>query len=223
VRTDTGRPTAWDEADLHAWQVLAPLRGGYLPWSDAAMRPVGLVAVLNEVALAEPDLVVECGAGISTLFLARLLAQRRRGRLVSVEHDERWASWVRRTLAAEGLADRASVVVAPLRGGADGRPGWYDPARVDAAVGDEPIGFLLVDGPPAHAPGLGAARYPALPHFAARLAPDAVVVVDDLWRDGERDVVRRWEAETPLRFELRPDRGHVAVGRVPGDGARFSV
>ncbi len=187
------------------------------------MRPVGLVAALNEVALAEPALVVECGAGISTLYLARLLAQRRSGRLVSIEHDGAWADWVRRTLAAEGLQERASVVLAPLHETADGQPSWYETARVDVAVGHGPIGFLLVDGPPAHAPGLGLARYPAVPHFATRLAPDAVVVLDDAWRDGERDVVRRWQAETPLRFDLLPERGHVAVGRVPDDAARFSV
>jgi hypothetical protein len=218
VDVDPALPPAWDEQDLHAWQVLAPLRGGYLPWGDAALRPAGLVAVLNQVSIAEPGLVVECGAGISTLFLARLLRQRGRGRLVSVEHDERWVDWVARALAAEGLEGHALVVHAPLTG----EEGWYDRERVDAAVGDGPIGVLLVDGPPACSTELAGARYPALPHFAARLAADAAVVVDDLWRPGEREVVRRWEAETPLRFELRPDRGHIAIGRVPDAAATFS-
>ena len=204
---------AWDEHDLHAWGVLAPLRGGYLPWSSAAIRPAGLVAVLNEVALAEPELVVECGAGVSTLFLARLLRQRAHGRLVSLEHDERWAGWVGRALAAEGLGSQASVALAPLAAS-----GWYQPEAVDAAVGEGAVGVLVVDGPPACAPELAHARYPALPHFAGRLGPGAVVVLDDAWRAGERDVVRRWEAEAELRFELRPDRGGVAVGRVPDDG-----
>ncbi len=221
MRTRRAEPeteTSWDEHDLHAWEVLAPLRGGYVPWSSAAMRPSGLVAVLNEVALADPELVVECGAGVSTLFLARLLRQRGHGRLVSVEHDERWAGWVARALAAEGLGDRASVVLAPLAAS-----GWYERETVDAAVGAGPVGLLLADGPPACAPELAHARYPALPHLAARLAPDAVVVLDDAWRAGERDVVRRWEAESDLRFVLRLDRGGVAVGRVPGDGTAFDV
>jgi predicted O-methyltransferase YrrM len=212
-------PTDWDDHDRHAWETLAPLRGGsYLPWSSAAIRPAGLVAVLNEVAVSEPALVVECGAGISTLFLARLLRQRARGRLVSVEHDADWTDWVTRTVAGEGLEEVATIVHAPLA--ADG---WYARERVDAAVGEDRIGMLLVDGPPAWEPGMGEARHPALPAFADRLAPGATVVLDDAWRPGERAVLARWQQESELRFEVRPDRGWVAIGRVPRATPAFTV
>jgi predicted O-methyltransferase YrrM len=211
------RPTDWDDHDLHAWHVLAPLHGSYLPWSAASMKPSGVVAVLNEVAFAEPALVVECGAGVSTLFVARLLRQRGRGRLVTVEHDAGWADWVGRTLRAEGLDGLASVVHAPL-----GEDGWYDRAPLEAALGDELVGVVLVDGPPAHAPGSEQARYPALPFFLPRLAPGAAVLLDDLWRPGEQAVRERWEAESDLVFAVPHDRGHVAVGRVGREAPAFA-
>ncbi len=212
------RPTDWDEHDLHAWQVLAPLQGSsYLPWSEAAMKPAGVLAVLNEVAFAEPALVAECGAGISTLFVARLLRQRGRGRLVTAEHDEGWADWVTRTLRSEGLDDLATVVHAPLA-----EDGWYARAPLEAALGDDPVGVLVVDGPPAYAPGLEQARHPALAFFAPRLAPDAAVLLDDLWRPGEQAVLARWQAESELVFRVPHDRGHVAVGRVPRDEPGFA-
>ena len=209
---------AWDEQDLHAWGVLAPLRGAYLPWSSASMRPSGLVAVLNEVALREPALVVECGSGVSTLFLARLLRERGTGRLVSVEHDPGWADWVRRTVAAEGLEGQTTVLHAAL--GADG---WYATEALATALGDEEVGLLLVDGPPACGTGQGLAREPALPWFLPRLAAGAAVVLDDAGRPGEREVLARWEAAGTLRFEVLPRRGGIAIGRVPTDAPAFSI
>ena len=181
------------------------------------MKPAGLLAVLNEIAFAEPRLVVECGAGVSTLFVARLLRQRERGRLVTVEHDAGWADWIARTLRAEGLDALAAVVHAPL---AD--DGWYEREPLQAALGDEPVGLLLVDGPPADRPGRELARAPALPFFLPRLEPRAAVVLDDVWRAGEREVVARWEAESDLSFAVLPGRGHVAVGRVPHGSPSFT-
>lgn len=211
------RPIDWDEHDLHAWQVLAPLNGSYLPWSEASMKPAGVLAVLNEVAFAEPALVVECGAGVSTLFVARLLRQRGRGRLVTVEHEAAWADWIARTLRGEGLEGVAGVVHAPLA-----EDGWYERGPVEAALGGERVGVLVVDGPPAHAPGTELARAPALPFFLPHLEPDAVVLLDDVWRAGEREVLARWEAQSDLTFAVRPGRGHVAVGRLARRAPAFT-
>jgi hypothetical protein len=64
--------------DLHAWQVLRPLldKGNYLPWSTGTMRPAGLVRVCNEIVHRGRTRIVECGSGVSTVVLARLLRQR---------------------------------------------------------------------------------------------------------------------------------------------------
>ena len=39
-----------------AWHALSPLLKPYLPWSTGAMRPAGLVTVLNEVWFGNPAL-----------------------------------------------------------------------------------------------------------------------------------------------------------------------
>jgi hypothetical protein len=207
----------WSAADLHAWQVLAPLAGGYLPWSSAAIRPSALVAVLNDVVVHERTCVFECGGGVSTVYVARLLAQRGRGRLVTLEHDARWVAFLGDALARERLHERVALVharlgVHPLAW----EGGWYDPVALAAALPDEPIDLLLVDGPPAWAPGTERARYPALPALLDRLADDATVVLDDLHRAGERAVLERWEAETPWRFERRAEPGGIAIARGRG-------
>jgi predicted O-methyltransferase YrrM len=64
---------------------------------------------------------------------------------------------------------------------------WYD---VDAFQDLNDIDLLLVDGPPG---SLGeTARYPALHVLESRLAPNAVVILDDADRPGEQGIARRW-------------------------------
>lgn len=205
----------WTSNDLHAWQILRPLlaAGRYLPWSTGAMRPAGLVEVCNMVVLDGRQRIVELGAGSSTVLLARLARERPGATVDAVEHSERWAGWVAEQLTSEGLDDVARVHHVPLQAGTatDAAP-WYAAAALLEALGDAPIDLLVVDGPPAFAPGEGQARRPALPALEHRLAGDAVVVLDDLARPGERAVLEHWERETAWRFERRSDAG-IAIGR----------
>ena len=107
-------------ADVDAAIALAPLQGPYLPWSAGALRPAGLITVLNEIAGNDQERVLECGGGISSVFIARLLAQRGRGWLATLESDEKWSGWLRSQLQEEGLEQYATVVTAPLAPCAEG-------------------------------------------------------------------------------------------------------
>ncbi|HEY4095689.1 MAG TPA: class I SAM-dependent methyltransferase [Baekduia sp.] len=193
--------------DLHAWHVLRPLldAGGYLPWSTGAMRPAGLVMVCNDIVFGDRTRIVECGSGVSTIVLARLLRERGAGSVVALEHDGAWAARVSDLLRREKLQPFARVVHAPL----EGDPLWY----ATAALGELPdaVDLLIVDGPPAYAPGEEHRRAPALERLAARLVEGATVVLDDLDRAGERAVLAEWEAGTPWRFRVEESAG-VAFG-----------
>ena len=175
------------------------------------MTPAGLEAVCSEVTGRHRRRIVECGSGFSTLVLARLL-HTRGGRLVSLEHDQTWATRVRSNLAAAGLAEVARVALAPLEPHPLARDGlqWYAqralrslPRRID---------LLLVDGPPAFEPEIELSRYPALLALAGRLAPDATVVLDDIDRRGELRTLEAWERDYEFVSELRPAE-RIAVGR----------
>lgn len=196
-------------ADLHAWPVLRPLLDGhpYLPFSSGAMRASGLVHVCNLVFHSAPRQLVECGAGVSTVVLARLLRERGTGLLTALEHDPVWAGRVRDQLRREGLTDVAQVVLAPLEG--EPEP-WY--AEAGVARLPEEIDLLIVDGPPADRPELAAARHPVLGRLEPRLAPGALVILDDIVRAGEQGVLARWERETTWRFDRLEDEA-IAVGR----------
>jgi predicted O-methyltransferase YrrM len=201
----------WDDADRDALEVLRPLldAGGYLPWSEWALRPAALRVVCDEIVYADRREVVELGAGISSVVLGRLLA-RRGGRLNAVEHEPAWARVVRSLLEADGLSEAVRLVEAPLEPhphALDGAP-WYAASALD--VLPDHIDLLLVDGPPGNEEGLERSRYPALPALGERLAPGAVVMLDDAGRPGEREILERWGADGAWDFAIR-DEG-IATG-----------
>jgi len=207
----------WTEADREALEVLRPLlaAGGYLPWTEGALRPAALAEVCNEIALAGRTEVVELGSGVSTVVLARLLRERG-GRLTSLEHEPTWAAFVGAQLEREGLSETARLVEAPLAAhslAVDGAP-WYP----ESALAELPAGIdlLLVDGPPGYGDGMERSRYPALPALKDRLAPGAVVFLDDATRPGERDILERWRADAPAwRFGVREAEDFAIGARAP--------
>src|SRR5579859_1387786 len=141
-----------------------------------AASPDLLVVLVDLMTTQRPALVVECGSGASTLWLA--LAMRRLGidgRIIALDHDPVFAGQTRGFLARHNVTDLAEVRDAPLESftldGDDypwySRKAWQDLAGID---------LLFVDGPPA-ATGRQA-RYPALPLLGRALSPDATVVLD---------------------------------------------
>ena len=96
---------------------------------------------------------------MSTVLLARLLGQLGDGserRLVAIEHDAGWRSWVIGQLAREGSLTRSGGARAVVSTPTDGAVPWYDDDAIDAAV--DVIDLLVVDGPPAFDVGFGLAR-----------------------------------------------------------------
>lgn len=163
--------------------------------------------------------VIECGSGLSTVVLARQLRLEGDGHLWSLEHEPRWARLGRERLAAEGLGEWATVIEAPLRPHPLAPSGcrWYAPDALDG-LPDSGVELLLVDGPPAGEPEAERSRYPAIPVLGPRLAPGALVVLDDAARDGEAWTLHRWEREHGLELDHRSE--GIAVGTVSFGGVR---
>lgn len=182
------------------------------PTGGWAMEPTAILRLLHLVEQSRPALVVECGSGASTVWLAYALESIGQGQLVALEHDERYAEQTRRALDEHGLSHVAEVRTAPLSEIDLGEQAftWYDPGAVQDL---KDIELLLVDGPPrASGPR---ARYPAVPLLGPRLAPGARVVLDDVDRPEEQEAAEAWLAETPglAREASGTDRSAVLVYR----------
>jgi predicted O-methyltransferase YrrM len=154
---------------------------------------------LAEIILAtRPALIVETGSGVSTLVAAYCLRRLGRGRVFSLEHDPKVGAAARATLAVHDLLETATVVDAPLTtmafGGVSWR--WYDTAGLKIGA---PVDILLVDAcsETAQAP----ARYPAVPVFHGRMHDGSIILVDDVRREDQKQVLSMWEKE----FDLESD------------------
>ena len=171
-----------------------PIRFG--KWS---VDPIFAEAIVHTLMESRPRLVVECGSGWSTVLIATCLRHLGNGRLVTLEHDERFARQTRDLLQRFGVADLVHVVTAPLgpwtvNGSA---VTWYRGFSANDLVGG--IDVLLVDGPPKDTSLR--ARYPAIPLLQRHLAADCVILLDDGDRPDERWTAHQWSREIGGQLE----------------------
>jgi predicted O-methyltransferase YrrM len=178
-------------ADLRGWlQPRAPmpaLRG----W---AINPDVLRLVVEIVWRKRPKLVVECGSGSSSVWLGYAMDRVGGGRVIALEHDERYLEMSRDLVRAHGMDEVVEIRHAPLEAWRDGDDeySWY---ALGALRDLHDIELLLVDGPPG--PTGPQARYPALPVLLSRCSDDVAIVLDDAARQDERTLSDRWLAAYP--------------------------
>jgi predicted O-methyltransferase YrrM len=180
-------------------------------WSSSPALAARLIGLIKT---ERPRRIVELGSGVSTLVMAYAVRQTGHGEILSLDHDPAYAAITRRNLAAHGMSDVARVQDAPLTvvDTSRGRRTWYD----TSALGDlTDIDLLIVDGPPRKSgPD---ARWPAFDLLYARLAPGAVVVLDDTARSDEQASVDSWSsAALPDGIQTIPSRKGVTILRMPG-------
>jgi predicted O-methyltransferase YrrM len=167
-----------------------------------AASPDLLLWIVGHVLERRPQTVLECGSGVSTMWIAYAMERAGHGRVISLEHDPLFAQRTRDLITRHGLSAYADVRLAPLLpvhlGGQDWL--WYD----TAALADlPPVDVLVVDGPPARTGPL--ARYPAGPLVVEHLAPDALLLLDDAIREEERTIAQMWADELGFDVEHLKD------------------
>ena len=210
------------QRELRLDRSLPPTRG----WAGS---PDFLLELARHVQVAQPQVVVECSSGASTIVLARCLQLQGAGQVYSLEHDPVYAAQTRAELARHGLSQWAQVIDAPLRLHqlAGEHWPWYAAERLPAGLA---IDLLVIDGPP-QATG-AQARYPAGPLLFPQLASGAAVFLDDAARRDEQAILRRWREEFPsLRQSLlacekgcaRLLNDNAPVPTVPSAGLRPQV
>ena len=158
--------------NIESLHLLPELDLEYIPWTQAALRPAGVRALLNEVVVHQRRSVLEFGSGISTLYLAHYFDGEDEGHVVSVEEDEEWASIVGSYLEESGVSkDRFQILRAPLQPytEASSPEFWYDTEVLRPELQQKTFDMIFVDGPVSWQNENTFARYPALPFVKDRL------------------------------------------------------
>jgi predicted O-methyltransferase YrrM len=179
---------------------------------DMATLPDFLKKIAELIYQEQPELVVEASSGVSTLVAAYCLKNIGKGRIISLEHDAKYAAISQNLIVAHGLQEIATVVHAPLKEiQINGNMWlWYD---IHDVRFEKPIDVLFVDGPPSKIQKL--ARYPALSVLFDYLSDNAVIFLDDGKRPDEREIVELWSKEfSGLSVEFLPlERGAYLIRR----------
>ena len=200
-----------------AMQRIQPLiaEGSYIPWSDSALSATAISTVLNDIVVNSRSTIVECGGGVSTIYVGSLLRQIDRidAHLYTIEHDEEWIEILEEMIKDHRIDEWVTVVHAPLSHTPISWSGerWYDTSVLESMLRDIRIDLLLVDGPPAHEEEIKYARYPAVPFFEETLADSYSIIIDDINRSSEYNITRKWEEILEVNFEDRIMSGDISV------------
>ena len=151
-----------------------------------AASPDLLLTILQTIKKHKPSLVVELGSGISTLIASKSGARK----IISLDNSDEFAEKTRELLK-EHKVRGVEVRVASLKPYANGSD-WYDTEKIQDL---RKIDLLVIDGPPGSKNP--EARYPALREFKDRLSSKAVVIIDDVNREGERKLAEDFAKSLP--------------------------
>ena len=137
-----------------------------------------------------PKIIIECGAGISTLVLARYATNHSSGSgnhplVVSLEQSSEVKQETESRLAKDGLSKHIRILHVPVS-----EQGRYELETDQLALqlGEEKVDRLLIDGPA----GPDGCRVWTLPLLSKLCRPGARWFLDDAFRDGELSVLREW-------------------------------
>lgn len=156
------------------------------PTRSWAASPDLLLTIADLVRTRKPRLVVELGSGVSTLIVAKAGARK----IVSIDNSAEFAEKTREMLKAHKVRG-VDIRVASLKAHVSGVQ-WYDSAKFKDL---KKIDILIIDGPPG-SKNIDA-RMPALQELLYKLSPNAVVVIDDANRIGERQMAEAFAKALP--------------------------
>lgn len=164
------------------------------------VHPQSMHFITRLVRQHHPQLIVDCGTGLGHSLAAELcgILSNKGGRVISLEHDSQYAPQAQAKFKGW---DAVSIVVVPLK-----------PDNAYDFQPESPIDLLVVDGPPM---ALTNGRLNTIRHFMPFLAEKGIILLDDLGREQEQQIVQTVVGEFGLQVEVIPEGHHMAILRKP--------
>jgi hypothetical protein len=165
-------PTKMAEMLRELWGELHDFEG-HENWSAPGAFIERMVEEVGK--LPDDQMVVECGSGLTSFILTRMLPK---DRLIILENNQQWFKEIQPHV-------NGSLTYAPLED--KGEYEWYRQPDFPREVG-----LVVCDGPPMGSKG---GRSGGLPEMWPHLADKFVFMLDDAHRAHERRVLDDWKAE----------------------------
>lgn len=192
--------------DMIAMLSLNKIIKTYLPWSDSAIRPVVLQKIINDIILNNRKTIVECGSGISTLYIAKILKSNsaENGMIYSIDHDEEWIKILQKYIYDLEIDSNVKLIHAPLKPFKNDFKSvhWYDQVILTNEIKSTNIDQLIVDGPPAYNKVIEYSRYPVISFFKEKLSNNFSVFLDDTDRNAENKIIKEWAKDLGRNFKF---------------------
>lgn len=138
--------------------------------------------------------IIECGSGLSTIFLGEMKKRKIIEHSLSLEHDDSWYNYLLERLQEKGLCDYTDLQLTPIKEQEclNSLRNWYDISQIQPFTTD----LIIVDGPPGESMIL--ARYPAPYLLKDFIQPGCWILIDDYYREQENHIVKLWCEELPI-------------------------
>lgn len=187
-------------------------------WTSSSVAPRAISVLLNEIIIHRRTRVIECGSGISTIIMAKALADQG-GRIVSVDHDATWQNLVRKM--SGGLECIDFIHTALKSKGIGQEFDWYDQQILYNELGDQKFDMGFVDAPIANR--TPQARFPAFPLLKSYFDESFALFLDDTNREGERKIANEWAKEYGLNLRIMDVVADMALLYPKADTDRYAI
>ena len=166
-----------------------------------------------------PKVIIECGAGVSTLVFAKSLGTNGLGStdftsVVSLEQNLGVKKALERRLERCGLQQGVTVLHSPVS-----KEGEYqlEPNELREHLGSEKVDWVVIDGPA----GPDGCRASTLAFLARFCRPGARWFLDDAFRDGELGALNKWNGLPGIVVDgIYPIGKGLAAGIVSDPGSQ---
>lgn len=186
--------------NLESRQLLPKLDLPFIPQTSYALSASAIRIILNDIVLHQRRRVVEFGAGMSTLFLAKVLQDLPDAELISIDHDAGWLGYLQDQLRRIGASAVVQLIHAPLEPAElNDDVSWYATDIVSESLKKYVVDSAIIDGPKARHSNDTETRSYVLGILESHLNPQGhVIFMDDINRSGERKIYERWAREFDL-------------------------
>ena len=160
-----------------------------------AASPDYLFKINEIIKEKKPKLILEAGSGVSTLISSYALKKYGGGKIISLDHNQKYSQQTKTALKEHDLEKYAEVIYAPLKKYIfpisdlySNYLVWYD---IDDIPEIDSIDLFIIDGPPIK--NVKNARFPALPIMFDKIKNGATIILDDAKRRNEQETINLWK------------------------------